>query len=49
MSVNFEFQGLRDNYAKEIETVSAQFPAEPFKFLDPPLRLEYAGIFKHIF
>ena len=43
MSVNFEFQGLRDNYAKEIETVNAQFPAEPFKFLDPPLRLEYAG------
>jgi len=36
------FKGLRDNYAKEIETVSAQFPAEPFKFLDPPLRLEYA-------
>jgi len=36
------FKGLRDNYAKEIETVNQQFPAEPFKFLDPPLRLEYA-------
>ena len=35
------FKGLRDQYAKEIETVSKQFPAEPFKFLDPPLRLEY--------
>jgi len=36
------FKGLRDNFAKEIETVNAQFPAEPFKFLDPPLRLEYS-------
>jgi len=36
------FKGLRDNFAKEIETVNQQFPAEPFKFLDPPLRLEYA-------
>ena len=29
-------------FYKEIETVNQQFPAEPFKFLDPPLRLEYA-------
>ena len=29
-------------FHKEIETVNQQFPAEPFKFLDPPLRLEYA-------
>ena len=36
------FKGLRDRFAKEIETVCQQFPAEPFKFLDPPLRLEYA-------
>ena len=36
------FKGLRDRFAKEIETVGQQFPAEPFKFLDPPLRLEYA-------
>lgn len=35
------FRGLRDQYAKEIETVASQYPAEPFKFLDPPLRLEY--------
>ena len=35
------FKGLRDQYAKEIETVSQQYPAEPFRFLDPPLRLEF--------
>merc|ERR1719318_453516 len=32
------FRGLRDKYSQEIETVSQQFPCEPFKFLDPPLR-----------
>ena len=35
------FRGLRDHYATEIATVNKQFPAEPFKFLDPPLRLEF--------
>jgi len=35
------FRGLRDRFAKEIATVGQQFPAEPFKFLDPPLRLEF--------
>ena len=35
------FWGLRDRFAKEIATVGQQFPAEPFKFLDPPLRLEF--------
>ena len=35
------FKGLRDHFATEIETISQQFPAEPFKFLDPPLRLEF--------
>lgn len=35
------FRGLRDNYANEIAAVNKQFPAEPFKFLDPPLILEY--------
>ena len=35
------FKGLRDQYANEIETVGQQFPAEPFRFLDPPLRLEF--------
>ena len=36
------FKGLRDGYATEIEAVRSQYPSEPFKFLDPPLRLEYA-------
>jgi aspartyl-tRNA synthetase len=27
--------------AQEIATVNNQFPAEPFTFLDPPLRLEF--------
>ena len=35
------FKGLRDRYASEIATICQQYPAEPFKFLDPPLRLEY--------
>ncbi|XP_060596311.1 aspartate--tRNA ligase, cytoplasmic-like [Ruditapes philippinarum] len=35
------FKGLRDRYAEEIATVNKQFPAEPFKFLEPSLRLEY--------
>merc|ERR1712110_1357454 len=34
------FRGLRDNFQEEIKAVSAQFPHEPFRFLDPPLRLE---------
>lgn len=36
------FKGLRDRFASEIETIGRQFPAEPFQFLDPPLRLEYS-------
>merc|ERR1719336_2038560 len=35
------FRGLRDRYQNEIATVAQQFPCEPFKFLDPPLRLEF--------
>jgi len=35
------FRGLRDNFQDEIKAVSAQFPHEPFRFLDPPLRLEF--------
>lgn len=35
------FRGLRDRFSKEIDTVAQQFPCEPFKFLDPPLRLEF--------
>ena len=35
------FKGLRDKFANEIEVVAEQFPSDPFKFLDPPLILEY--------
>ena len=35
------FEGLRENFSKEIATVCLQFPCEPFKFLSPPLRLEF--------
>jgi len=36
------FKGLRDQYKTEIETVAQQFAVEPFKFLDPPLRLNFS-------
>lgn len=35
------FKGLRDNYQDEIATINKQYPSEPFKFLEPSLRLEY--------
>ncbi|KAG7312639.1 Aspartate--tRNA ligase-cytoplasmic [Plutella xylostella] len=35
------FRGLRDQCAAEIEAVRQQFKVEPFKFLDPPLKLEF--------
>lgn len=35
------FKGLRDQYAREITAVGQQFSVEPFKFLDPPLKLEF--------
>ncbi|KAJ8707021.1 hypothetical protein PYW08_011155 [Mythimna loreyi] len=35
------FRGLRDQFASEIATVGQQYRVEPFKFLDPPLRLEF--------
>lgn len=35
------FKGLRDNYADEIAAVNQQYTVEPFKFLDPPLKLEF--------
>ena len=35
------FEGLNANYANEIETIAKQYPVEPFKWLNPPLRLEY--------
>ncbi|KAK3578799.1 hypothetical protein CHS0354_030217 [Potamilus streckersoni] len=35
------FKGLRDRYQEEIQTINKQYPAEPFKFLEPSLRLEF--------
>ncbi|CAK8671483.1 aspartate--tRNA ligase, cytoplasmic-like [Clavelina lepadiformis] len=35
------FKGLRDHYQTEIQTVGKQYPAEPFKFLEPSLILQY--------
>ncbi|XP_053964697.1 aspartate--tRNA ligase, cytoplasmic [Anastrepha ludens] len=36
------FKGLRDNYSAEIAAVNQQYKVEPFKFLEPPLILEFA-------
>lgn len=36
------FRQLRDFYAADIAAVNQQYKVEPFKFLDPPLRLEYS-------
>jgi len=36
------FKGLETRYAAEIETVRKQYPSEPFKYLEPALRLEYS-------
>lgn len=36
------FKGLQARFQTEIQTVSKQYPSEPFKFLEPSLRLEYA-------
>ncbi|CAH2305404.1 aspartate--tRNA ligase, cytoplasmic [Pelobates cultripes] len=35
------FKGLQKRFQTEIQTVCKQFPCEPFKFLEPTLRLEY--------
>jgi aspartyl-tRNA synthetase len=35
------FKGLRDRYATEIETIRKQYPSEPYRFLEPSLRLKY--------
>ncbi|GLV32060.1 Aspartyl-tRNA synthetase [Carabus blaptoides fortunei] len=35
------FKGLRDHYSVEINTVGQQYTVEPFKFLDPPLVLQF--------
>uniref|UniRef100_A0A4X1SYR6 Aspartate--tRNA ligase, cytoplasmic n=1 Tax=Sus scrofa TaxID=9823 RepID=A0A4X1SYR6_PIG len=35
------FKGLQERFQTEIQMVNKQFPCEPFKFLEPTLRLEY--------
>lgn len=35
------FKGLQTKYSDEIKTIYKQYPAEPFKFLEPSLRLEF--------
>uniref|UniRef100_UPI00398EFC75 aspartate--tRNA ligase, cytoplasmic n=1 Tax=Pristiophorus japonicus TaxID=55135 RepID=UPI00398EFC75 len=35
------FKGLRDRYQTDIQTIGKQYPCEPFKFLEPTLRLEF--------
>jgi len=35
------FEGLNARYAKELETINAQYPFEPFKFAKPALKLEF--------
>jgi len=35
------FKGLQTGWADEIEVVNRQYPAEPFRFLEPSLILEY--------
>lgn len=36
------FRRLRDEYDKEIQTVHQQYKIEKFKFLDPPLILQFS-------
>lgn len=40
------FKGLRDNYAKEIAAVGQQYNVEAFKFLEPPLKLQFPDAVK---
>ncbi|XP_015110971.1 aspartate--tRNA ligase, cytoplasmic isoform X1 [Diachasma alloeum] len=40
------FRGLQNNYADEIAAVRQQYKVEPFRFLDPPLKLEFPQAIK---
>uniref|UniRef100_A0A0A9VXG3 Aspartate--tRNA ligase, cytoplasmic n=1 Tax=Lygus hesperus TaxID=30085 RepID=A0A0A9VXG3_LYGHE len=40
------FKGLRDRYREEIEAVKLQYGMEPFKFLEPPLILNFCDAVK---
>lgn len=35
------FRGLQESYQTEIGIINQQYKVEPFKFLDPPLKLEF--------
>lgn len=35
------FYFIQYSYQSEINTICEQYPVEPFKFLDPPLKLEF--------
>ncbi|XP_001606085.1 aspartate--tRNA ligase, cytoplasmic [Nasonia vitripennis] len=35
------FKGLQESYQTEIGIINQQYKVEPFKFLDPPLKLEF--------
>lgn len=37
----YMFKSLQEQYAEEISIINQQHPAEPFKFLDPPLILNF--------
>ena len=37
----YMFKGLQTQFAKEIEIINKQFPADSFKFLDKTLRLKW--------
>lgn len=36
------FKGLQQEYADEIKTIDRQFPCEPFRFLEPSLRINFS-------
>ncbi|XP_063986009.1 aspartate--tRNA ligase, cytoplasmic isoform X1 [Diachasmimorpha longicaudata] len=40
------FRGLQEDYADEIAAVRQQYKVEPFRFLDPPLKLEFPQAIK---
>lgn len=42
LRLNANIFGFEFSYSKEIEAVGQQYNVEAFKFLDPPLRLEYS-------
>lgn len=41
LKVFLTYECFYSSFQTEIQTVNKQFPSEPFKFLEPTLRLEY--------